>query len=102
MYTLYYYREEAYWTFAFPMQAFDFAERNEKTNGTEYVVMDSDGYFVHKKDLVSPSGVGVGQSNARQYTQLMLWFSLGALRVTEFTWSGAPSFYSREGRGPLF
>jgi len=60
MYTLYYYREEAYWTFAFPMQAFDFAERNEKTNGTEYVVMDEDGYFVHKKDLVSPSGVGVG------------------------------------------
>ena len=26
----------------------------------EYVVMDSEGYFVHKKDLVSPSGVGVG------------------------------------------
>jgi hypothetical protein len=24
------------------------------------VVMDDDGYFVHKKDLVSPSGVGVG------------------------------------------
>ena len=60
MYTLYYYREEAYWTFAFPMMAFNFAERMKKTNGTEYVVMDSDGYFVHKKDLVSPSGVGVG------------------------------------------
>ena len=43
MYTLYYYREEAYWTFAFPMQAFDFAERNEKTNGTEYVVLESEG-----------------------------------------------------------
>ena len=51
MYTLYYYRKEAYWTFMFPMQAFDFAEKNVKTNGTEYVVMDSDGYFVHKKDL---------------------------------------------------
>ena len=32
MYTLYYYRDEAYWTFMFPMQAFDFAERNKKTN----------------------------------------------------------------------
>jgi|TARA_B100000902_G_scaffold225837_1_gene214409 hypothetical protein len=44
----------------FPMQAFDFAEETEKNNGTEYVVMDEDGYFVHKKDLVSSSGVGVG------------------------------------------
>ncbi len=60
MYTLYYYREDFYYTFDFPMQAFNFAEENEKTNGTEYVVMDSDDYFVHKKDLVSPSGVGVG------------------------------------------
>ena len=57
MYTLYYYREEAYWTFMFPMQAFDFAEKNVKTNGTEYVVMDSDGYFVHKKDLELTSEV---------------------------------------------
>ena len=57
MYTLYYYREEAYWTFMFPMQAFDFAKRNEKTNGTEYVVMDEEGYFVHKKDLELTSEV---------------------------------------------
>tara|TARA_Y200000002_G_C22516371_1_gene593619 strand:- start:278 stop:454 length:177 start_codon:yes stop_codon:yes gene_type:complete len=57
MYTLYYYREEAYWTFMFPMQAFDFAEKNVKTNGTEYVVMDDDGYFVHKKDLELTSEV---------------------------------------------
>ena len=57
MYTLYYYRKEAYWTFMFPMQAFDFAEKNVKTNGTEYVVMDSDGYFVHKKDLELTSEV---------------------------------------------
>ena len=60
MYTLYYYREDFYYTFDFPMQAFNFAEENEKTNGTEYVVMDSDDYFVHKKDLVSLSGDGVG------------------------------------------
>ena len=51
MYTLYYYRDDAYFGFDFPMMAFNFAERMEKTNGTEYVVMDSDGYFVHKKDL---------------------------------------------------
>tara|TARA_S200000501_G_scaffold103423_1_gene96853 strand:- start:2377 stop:2553 length:177 start_codon:yes stop_codon:yes gene_type:complete len=57
MYTLYYYRKEAYWTFMFPMQAFDFAEKNVKTNGTEYVVMDDDGYFVHKKDLELTSEV---------------------------------------------
>ncbi len=60
MYTLYYYRDDAYFGFDFPMMAFNFAERMEKTNGTEYVVMDSDGYFVHKKDLVSLSGDGVG------------------------------------------
>ena len=60
MYTLYYYRKDFYYTFMFPMQVFDFAEETEKNNGTEYVVMDKDGYFVHKKDLVSPSGVGVG------------------------------------------
>ena len=57
MYSLYYYRKEAYWTFMFPMQAFDFAEKNVKTNGTEYVVMDDDGYFVHKKDLELTSEV---------------------------------------------
>ena len=57
MYTLYYYREDFYYTFDFPMQAFNFAEENEKTNGTEYVVMDSDGYFVHKKDLELTSEV---------------------------------------------
>ena len=60
MYTLYYYRKDFYYTFMFPMQAFDFAEETEKNNGTDYVVMDEDGYFVHKKDLVSSSGVGVG------------------------------------------
>ena len=57
MYTLYYYRDEAYWTFNVPMQAFDFAEKNKKTNGTEYVVMDEEGYFVHKKDLKLPNEV---------------------------------------------
>ena len=51
MYTLYYYRDDAYFGFDFPMMAFNFAKRMEKTNGTEYVVMDDDGYFVNKKDL---------------------------------------------------
>ena len=60
MYRLYYYRDDAYFGFDYPKMAFNFAERMTKINGTEYVVMDSDGYFVHKKDLVSPSGVGVG------------------------------------------
>jgi len=60
MYRLYYYRDDATFGFDFPMMAFNFAERMKKTNGTEYVVMDNDGYFVHKKDLVSLSGDGVG------------------------------------------
>ena len=60
MYALYYYRDDATFGFDFPMMAFNFAERMKEINGTEYVVMDSDGYFVHKKDLVSLSGDGVG------------------------------------------
>ena len=59
MYRLYYYRDDATFGFDFPMMAFNFAERMKEINGTEYVVMD-DGYFVHKKDLVSLSGDGVG------------------------------------------
>ena len=60
MYRLYYYRDNATFGFDFPMMAFNFAERMKEINGTEYVVMDDDGYFVHKKDLVSLSGDGVG------------------------------------------
>ena len=51
MYRLYYYRDDATFGFDFPMMAFNFAERMTKINGTEYVVLDDDGYCVNKKDL---------------------------------------------------
>jgi len=57
MYYLYYYRKEFTYTFPFAGMAFTFAERTVDKNGTEYVVMDEDGNFVHKKDLVLSSEV---------------------------------------------
>jgi len=51
MYTVYYYKDNASFGFDYPKMAFGFAERMTKINGTEYVVLDSDGYCVHKKDL---------------------------------------------------